>query len=901
MTSQKRLFLIDGMALIYRAHFAMIKNPLITKDGRHTSAIFGFMNSLFKLLNTENPDYIAIVLDSKEPTFRHELYTDYKATREKMPDELVEQLEPLYNIISNTNIPILKKPGFEADDIIGTLVKKAEDQGLETYMVTSDKDMMQLVSDRTFMYSMGNSFKPTIIYDKVKVNEKWGVNPEGIIDMLALIGDSSDNVPGIDGVGVKTAKKLLDEYNTIDRILENSDKVKNKRVRAGLENGKDLVYLSKELVTINCDVPIEFHLEEFIRQSMNIDDLFESFQDLEMFSLATNLKSFSNDKIVNVSSKEKKYQLINNEDDFNNLISTLKQSKLISFDLETTSTKPLEAEIVGLGFSIKAHEAFYIPILYPDNEKDLNCFSLESILNSLKIIFENKNISFCGQNIKYDSIVLKQHGVSIANIYFDTMIAESLLNPDKHSYKLDYLALDYLNYKMVPIENLIGSGLSQLSMSEVDLDKIKFYACEDTDVTFQLVDILKHKLLSNNLSKAYFNIENLLIKVLISMECSGVFLDLNFLKQLSIKFEKQLQIISKEIFNFSGREFNINSPKQLAEVLFDDLELKNIRKRSTAVEVLEVLKLHHPLPEKILQYRHLAKLKNTYVDALPGHVNKKTNRVHTSFNQTITSTGRLSSTTPNFQNIPIRTKLGREIRKAFIAQKKESVILSADYSQVELRIMAHFSKEPELIKAFENDMDIHLRTAALVNQITENEVTPDQRRSAKVVNFGIMYGAGPYRMSQELGINMKDAKSLIENYFQTYPGIQDYIDKTLQFAKDNGYVETLFGRRKETFNLNSSNSNIVRAEERAAINMPIQGTAADIIKIAMINIHDRMKTENYKGIMTLQIHDELLFECPKNEAESLGSMIKEEMENAAKLIVPLKVEWNYGYSWYDAH
>ena len=898
--SQKRLFLIDGMAQIYRSHFAMINNPLITKDGRHTSAIYGFMNSLFKLLRDENPDYVAVVLDCKEPTFRHELYTDYKATRDKMPEELVEQLEPLFAVISHTNIPILKKPGYEADDVIGTLVKKAEEAGIDSYMVTGDKDMMQLVSDKTFMYTPGNRFKPTTIYDKNKVKDKWGVGPEGIIDMLALVGDTSDNVPGVDGVGPKTAKKLLDKYNDLDSIIKYADENKNKRVRAGLLNAKDLVYLSKQLVTIMCDVPIEFHLEQFLRTEMDIETLRNDFQDLEMYSLINHVEKLSDKVPPKIEQAEKIYNTILTKKDFQVLKEILSKADLISFDLETTSIIAMDADIVGLSFSVKENEGYYIPIEFP--EKDLKeSLELNYVLNELRAVFENGKNSFCGQNIKYDSLVLNRYNMNIENITFDTMIAEHMLHPEKNSYKMDYLALDYLSYKMVPIEDLIGSGLHKKIMSEVPLEDISFYASEDADIVFQLTKILKEKLDNENLSSPYYDIEIPLIPVLTEIERNGVYLDFDFLTELSKIFGDKIKALTEDIYLLAGKEFNINSPKQLGEVLFYDLGLKPIRKRSTAVEVLEVLKGHHPLPEKILKFRHLAKLKNTYVDAFPNYLNKNTGRIHTSLNQTIASTGRLSSTNPNFQNIPIRTEMGREIRKAFVPQKKDWVILSADYSQVELRIMAHYSQEPELINAFKSDADIHTRTAALVNGISESEVTSDQRRSAKVVNFGIMYGAGPYRMSQELGISMMEAKQLIETYFNTYPGIRTYMDKTLSTAREKGYVETLYKRRRKTSNLLISNRNMVQAEERAAINMPIQGTAADLIKIAMINIHRRMKELDFKSKMILQIHDELLFESPLSEVEVLADLVVIEMETAIELSVPLKVDWKYGKNWFEAH
>ena len=900
MTSPKRLFLIDGMALIYRAHFAMIKNPLLTKDGRHTSAIFGFMNSLFKLIREENPDYIAVVLDSKEATFRHELYTEYKATREKMPDELVEQLEPLYEVISHTHIPMLKKPGFEADDIMGTLVKKAEKTGLITYLVTGDKDMMQLISKTTFMYSPGNAFKPTTIYDKMKVIEKWGVGPEGIIDMLALVGDSSDNVPGIDGVGPKTARKLLEEYKNIETILEHAEEAKNKRVREGLKNGRDLVHLSRELVTINCEVPIEFHLEELVRKDMDVDTLSRDFKNLEMYSLISQVEKLGGNGPVALEKPDKNYKTVRTLDKLMLLIHEIQRADLISFDLETTSTKALEADIVGISFSLAAHSGYYIPVEFPEKTPGID-MDLDLILKHLKPEFENSENYFCGQNIKYDSLVLSRYDIYLNNISFDTMVAEYLLHPEKNSYKLDYLSLDYLNCKMVPIEDLIGSGLHQKSMAEVPLEEISYYAVEDADVTYQLTTILQDKLRKENLSSPYNEIELPLIPVLADIEKNGIYLDMDYLMKLSEEFGQAINALTDKIHQIAGREFNINSPKQLGEILFDELELKPIRKRSTAVEVLKVLRNHHPLPEVVLEYRHLAKLKSTYVDALPTYMNHHTGRIHTSLNQTITSTGRLSSTSPNFQNIPIRTDTGRQLRKAFIPQKKDWVILSADYSQVELRIMAHYSKEPELIQAFKDDTDIHSRTAALVNEIHVSDVTPEQRRSAKVVNFGIMYGAGPYRMSQELGITMEESRKLIDHYFNTYPGIRRYMDDTIKNARKNGYVETLYKRRRRTGNLSASNKNLVQAEERAAINMPIQGTAADLIKIAMINIHKRINNTNFKSKMILQVHDELLFECPETEVHELGKIVQHEMETAISVSVPLKVDWKFGKSWYEAH
>ena len=901
MTTPKRLFLIDGMALIYRAHFALIKNPLLTADGRHTSAIYGFMNSLFKLLREEDPDYISIVLDCKEPTFRHEIYTEYKATREKMPQELVEQLEPLYSVIEATKIPMIKLPGYEADDIMGTLAKKAEKESLHTYIVTGDKDMMQLVNDSTFVYTPGNRFKPTTIYDSKKVSKKWGIGPDGIIDLLALMGDTSDNVPGIDGVGPKTAVKILNEYGTIEAALDNAEHIKNKRAREGMLNGKDLVYLSKELVTIKCDVPVDFHLEQLLRQSMDAQVLTEKFEDLELYSLIQHATKFSDD-IIEFDTPDKNYKICTSLVELDTVIPILKNSHLISFDLETTSVIALEADIVGLSFSVKENEGWYIPIIYPEKATSLfDDFNLKVVLDNLKPLFEDPQIYFCGQNLKYDALVLSRYDISLNGIVFDSMIAEHLLHPEKNSYKLDYLALDYLNYRMKPIEDVIGKGAKQISMAEVPLDDISFYATEDADVTLQVVRKQKPIISNESLSNPFENIEMPLLPVLITMESNGVYLDLDFLKKLSAILGEKLDTLIATIHSIAGHEFNINSPQQLAVVLFDELELKPIRKRSTAVEVLEVLKSHHPLPEYILEYRHLAKLKNTYIDSFPGHVHPKTGRVHTSLNQTIAATGRLSSANPNFQNIPIRTETGREIRKAFTVQNPEHVMLSADYSQIELRIMADFSQEPALIEAFNHGIDIHTRTAALVFSIDESLVTADQRRTAKVVNFGIMYGAGPFRMSQELGISMAEARDLINTYFNSYPGIRKYMDNTLASAHEKGFVKTRLGRRRKMTQLKSGNHNLVKAEERAAINMPIQGTAADLIKIAMINIHKKMNDGNYTSKMILQIHDELLFEGPPEEMDKLSKLVVDEMEGAMSLSVPLKVDWKIGKNWHEAH
>ena len=904
MNKELKFFIIDGMALIYRAHFAMIKNPLTTKNGQHTSAIYGFANSIFKLIKDENPDYLVIAMDCKEPTFRHKMYSEYKANREAMPDELVSQLSLIDEMLDSMNIPVIKKPGFEADDIMGTLGKVASAKGLTTYLVSGDKDLMQLVSDNVKLYTPASRFSPTKIYHESDVFDKWGVKPNKMIEFLALLGDSSDNIPGVDGIGKKTASKLLSEYGSIDEIIKNIDNIKNKRVKEGLVAGSDNLNLAINLVTIDNNVDVDVEISKLKKNDMNRDLLYEYFNKLEIHSLSSQLDKLSNNKThVKINNNfKKKYEVVDTKKKLDSLMQKLKGQSLFSFDIETSELDPIEADIVGFSISYKNNSGYYIPIIFPDKDTMSNYeLNLVYVLNSIKEILESDNNKICGQNIKYDSLILKRHGISLRGIRYDSMIAEHILNPEKNSYKLDNLSIEYLGYEMQSIEELIGTGKDQISMADVPLDKTLFYAAEDADITFQISNKTMPLIEKNNLSKPYYEIELPLIPVLVEMENTGVFVDRKILSELSTDVDSMISILKEQIFSISDGEFNLNSPKQLAEVLFDKLELKQIKKRSTSIEVLESLTQYHPLPELILKYRHLSKLSSTYINALPNHINKRTGRVHSSFNQTIASTGRLSSTKPNFQNIPIRTELGKKIRKAIRAQSPDSVILSADYSQIELRIMAHFSNEPELVRAFNEDLDIHTRTAALVYSVDENDVTSEQRRSAKVVNFGIMYGAGPFRMSKELGIGMKEAKTLIETYFKTYPGIQEYITKTIEEAHVKGYVSTINGRKKYSQSLASSNMNVQKAEERALINMPIQGTAAELIKLAMINIQNKIISEDYNAKMILQIHDELIFEVPKNEIENFSKLVKFEMENAMELSIPLKVEYNFGPSWYDAH
>ena len=905
--SKERLFIIDGMAQIYRAHFAMINNPLTTKDGRHTSVIYGFLNMLFKIIRDENPDYLVIAMDCKAKTFRHEMYDEYKANRPKMPDEIAYQIPILKEIVGHLGVELIERPGYEADDIMGSLSKIAESNDVQSYIVSGDKDMLQMVNDNIIVYAPGNRFKPTTKFKQEEVKNKMGVYPDRVIDLLSLIGDSSDNIPGVRGVGPKTAVKLIEQFDSLDKLIDNIDEIKNDRIKNLIKENVDSLSLSKKLVTIKADMDIEFSREDFEFKSIkDKDNVIKMVNDFELSSIITSLEKLEFIKVKNEPKvvKEKEYKLILNDKDLDAAIDSVLKTDLVSFDLETTGVNPMTAEIVGISISIEPDKGFYIPILFPNtlDTEIVPQITYSDIYDRIKPMFNCSDTLYLGQNIKYDMLILRRYGIEVEGKLFDTMIAAHLLNPDRRSYKMDFLSIDYLDYEMIPIESLIGpKGKNQKLMSDVQLKDISYYACEDTDVALQLYNFFSKELIKQKLDKIFYDIEIPTMKVLIDMEYEGINIDLSFFQKLSDKIGKSIESVSENIFSYTETKFNINSPKQLSEVLFDQLDLKPIKKRSTSVDVLEELKKQHPIAEELLSYRHFSKLKNTYLDAIPTHINSRTSRVHTSFNQTIASTGRLSSTKPNLQNIPIRTAISREIRKGFVSRDLDTYIFAADYSQVELRVMAHFSKENELIYCFKNDIDVHTRTASNIFKVDPDNVNFNQRRTAKVVNFSIMYGAGPFRLSQELDIPMKEAKKIIETYFDTYPGIKTFMDNTLSKAREMGYVETLLGRRRYADGLTSSNMNIIKAEERACINMPIQGTAAELIKIAMINVNNRIKESKLNSKMILQIHDELLFEVPKSELELLSELVKKEMESAIKLDIPLKVDCDYGKNWFEAH
>jgi len=902
-TARERFFIIDGYALLFRAHFALIRNPLITSYGLNTSALFGFVNQILKLIRDEEPDYFACAFDSKGKTFRHDMYKEYKANRPPMPEELQLQLPHLWEIMEAMNIPVLKKRGVEADDIIGTLAINAKKNGLDTFIVSGDKDFMQLINENIYLYAPGTKKNPGhIIYDSEKVEQKWGVPPSKIIDLLGLMGDSSDNVPGVAGVGEKTAVKLIKQYGSLQGALENAELVANKRARTGLLEGVDNAILSKELVTILLDVEINTDIKDFIKQEMNSESCVSKFKELEFQAFVKQFQSNVSDSPVKLNDPKKDYRTIMNIDELDKLVIALKASTLISIDLETTSLIPSKAEIVGISFSISANSGWYIPIMYLEKEKNnFGDDDLKVVLDRIKNILEDASLSKTGQNIKFDLHILKRYGLDVKGVIFDTMIAAHLLNPSARSISLDTLSLEYLNYETVKIDELIGRGKNQISMSQVPLESAAFYASEDADIALQLTIILKQRLKEDSLYVFFKTIELSLVPVLTEMEYNGVFVDSTMLLSMSQDIGKKLDDLKKTIFIKAGKDFNINSTQQLANILFDDLELPQIKKRSTAEEVLKQLKNYHDLPESILEYRKYYKLKNTYLDSLQELINKDTERIHSTFNQTIASTGRLSSTNPNFQNIPIRTEEGREIRKSFIPQKDGWKILSADYSQVELRMMAHFSNDIGLIDAFYNAEDIHSKTASLVFNIPIEMVLPEMRRTAKVVNFGIMYGAGAFRISQELGISRKEATLLIENYFNQYPGIQNYIDSTCSKAREKKYVETILGRKRPIWDANSDNGLRRQAAERMAINMPIQGSAAEMIKLAMINIHRKITKMHLRSKLVLQIHDELIFEFPNEEEDTLVKMVVDKMENALELSVPIIVDYGIGNSWYEAH
>lgn len=902
---KKSLYLIDGSAIFYRAYFAFIRNPLINSKGENTSATYGFVNSLMKIIRDEKPDYMAVAFDTKEPTFRHKMYDEYKSTRAKMPDDLVEQLPRIREAVKALNLYSLEMPGFEADDIIGTMATAAEKEGCRVWMVTGDKDFFQLVNENIKVYNPKSSTGEPEIFGREEVKAKFGVYPELVIDKLALMGDSSDNVPGIPGVGPKSADALLEQFGSMEKVLEGWENIKAKGLRKKVSENFEKARLSKELVIIKRDVPLDYKLSDLQWKDYNYELSKKLFMELEFTRLYKSMAGKSNQEVERIDNKRAiatNYTTVDSLDKLKLLIDELSSRKEIAVDTETTSVKALKAKLVGVSLSDLTGNGWYIPLGHSlESEKNL---PFDESLKLLKTLLENPKVQKFGQNIKYDLHIFHNYGVDITPIGFDTMLAAYVIDPTMRDKSLTFLAGKYFDYKMMPISDLIGSGKNQKTFDIVPVKKATFYAAEDADYTYRLRGALAPEIDKLEMNYLYYNIELPLLRVLSDMEEAGIKIDVKFLGSLSKEMESKLEVLIKDIYEIAGGEFNINSTQQLSHILFEKLSLptkgKTAKKTgySTDVKVLEELSELHDFPKIILQYRQLTKLKSTYIDAIPRLVNPDTSRVHTSFNQTIAATGRLSSTDPNLQNIPIRTEEGRQIRKAFIPKDKEHILLVADYSQIELRILAHYADDKTLIKAFKNKEDIHSRTAAEVYGINIKDVTSDMRRAAKTANFAIIYGVSAFGLSQQAELTIEEAKEFIETYFKRYPGIQDYMETMKDHARLKGYVKTHFNRRRYLPEIKSANYNIRQFAERIAINTPIQGTAADMIKIAMIKIHNKMA--NMRSRMVLQVHDELVFDVYKKELDELKKIVKFEMENAVKLSVPIEVDIGVGDNWLEA-
>ncbi len=944
----KKLFLLDAMALIYRAYFAFSKNPRINSKGFNTSAVFGFTNTLVDLLKKEKPTHIAVAFDTAAPTERHIDFEDYKGHREAMPEDLAASIPVIKDIIRGFKIPVVVKDGYEADDIIGTLAKEAEQKGFTVYMMTPDKDFAQLVSENIFIYKPAGKFNDLEILGIPEVLKKFEIaNVDQVRDLLGIWGDAADNIPGIPGFGEKTAKQMIAQFGSIENMIANSHELKDKQ-RDKVVTFADQAMLSKKLATIITHVPVEFDEEKLIMEEPDKEMLRNIFAEMEFRTLGKRLfgdegGEASAPKEVKPSGKkssitgslfdtpetnyfskedtnldketadikhqeihqtintvEHKYHIIDTPEKRKDLIDQLKQQPSISFDTETTNVDANDAEIVGMSFSFKPHEAYYIPM--PETYSEAL-----AILHEFKSIFEDEIIEKVGQNIKYDMTILKWYDINVKGHLFDTMLAHYLIDPDTR-HNMNILAETYLNYSPVPIGDLIGTKKStQLSMRTVPIEIISEYAAEDADITWQLKDTFKPMMADIKVTKLFEEIEMPLVPVLASMETEGVAIDKSVLKEIAIELEKDITDVEQEIYTASGVKFNIASPKQLGDVLFDVLKIDpnakmtKTKQYATGEEVLSKLAHKHPVVDMVLNYRELVKLKNTYVDTLPTMINPRTGRVHTSFAQAVAATGRLSSNNPNLQNIPIRTERGREVRKAFVARNDRWILLSSDYSQIELRIVAEFSKDQSMLEAFQNKIDIHTATASKVYNVPVEAVTGEMRRNAKMVNFGIIYGISAFGLSQRLNIPRKEAATIIDNYFAQYPTIKQYMDGTINFAREHGYVETLMGRRRYLRDINSANANVRGFAERNAINAPIQGTAADMIKIAMINIHKDLRDGGFKTKMTLQVHDELVFDVPKDELEAVKPIIANRMRTAIPMTVPIEVEMGAGNNWLEAH
>ena len=934
--ADKTLFLLDAYALAYRAYYAFIKSPRINSKGVNTSAVFGFTNTLLEVLQKENPSHIGVVFDPHGPTFRHEMYAEYKANREAMPEDMRQAIPLIKEVIGALNIPVVQVDGFEADDIIGTLAHKAVAEGFTVYMMTPDKDYAQLVRDGVFVYKPGRSGGDVEIWDAAKVKEKFAVTPDHIIDLLGLMGDTSDNIPGCPGVGPKGAEKLITDFGSIEGIYEHIDELKGKQ-RENMVNFRSQIELSKVLATINTQAPVEFDAEEFKREEPDKDKLTTLFADLEFRNMlaralsqasptasqsakyTTNplqgtlfgidstgqgsLFDIDNPPIAptldTIKDVNPDYRIAQTADEQTELVHHLLECQEVCFDTETTSLDVHSAELVAMSFSTKEKSGWLVPV--PENQADA-----QAVVDRFKPFFSNENIAKIGQNLKYDILVLKNYGVEVRGRLFDTMVAHYLIQPEQR-HNLDLLAESYLKYSTIKTEELIGRrGSAQTTMRNVEIGLLRDYACEDADIAFRLKPLLEAELRKSDMIDLFFNIETPLISVLADMEWTGVKIDTAALNAYAVELRAAIADVEQKIHTEAGMAFNISSPKQLGEILFERLKIGGAAKTktkqySTAEDVLEKIADKHPIVPMILEYRSLKKLLSTYVEALPQMVHSKTGRIHTSYNQTITATGRLSSTNPNLQNIPVREEQGRKVRMAFVPTHTDGCIMAADYSQIELRLMAHLSQDAAMIEAFRANQDIHTATAARLFHEPVESVTREQRRKAKSANFGIIYGISSFGLAQNTGIKVSEAKEIIDNYFASFPGVKEYMDKSIATARNVGYTETLCHRRRYLPDLQSANSLVRSAAERNAINAPIQGTAADIIKIAMINIHRKMAEQGLKSAMVMQVHDELVFDVAPGETEALNQLVKTEMESAIGLSIPLTAEVGIGKNWLEAH
>ena len=936
----KRLFLLDGMALLYRAHFAFIKAPIRTSDGMNTSALYGFANALLDILKNQSPTHLAVVLDTSAPTPRHDIFPEYKAKREEMPEDLVTAIPQLHRLCAAMQIPLLTRDGYEADDIIGILAKRSEGQGYETFMVTPDKDFGQLVSDTVKIYKPGRQGADTEILGVKEICERWGIaRPEQVVDILAIMGDAVDNIPGIPGFGEKTATSLIQQYGSVENLIANAANLKGKQ-KEKVEQNVEKALLSKQLATIMHDAPLAVELDDLAVKGHDDEALKALFTEFEFNALGRRLFGdefkagrgrqlakeaaapsgnngdlFSREEttqqvsppLKTIADTEHSYHMIRSAEERAGLLAALAAQKSFCFDLETTSLNPRDTEIVGIAFSWKSHEGWFA--LLPSNKAEA-----KAVLEEFRSILTREGIEKIGHNLKFDLSVLLAHGVDVAGPYFDTMLAHSLIEPDQR-HGMDYLSETYLSYTPVPITALIGTEkndlFSQTTMADVaasDPQKITDYAAEDADVTWQLAEKLRPLLTEYGADRVFHEIECPLLPVLTSMENFGVKIDVQTLREFGLELEKRANQMHQQIHEVAGMPFNLNSPKQLGEVLFDKLKLMEKPKKTatgqyqTNEQVLQSLMGTHPIIADILEYREVTKLKSTYVDALPQAVSRVTGRVHTTFHQLMAATGRMASSNPNLQNIPIRSDSGKEIRKAFVPGEEGWVLLSADYSQVELRVMAAISEDPAMIEAFQNGLDIHQATAARVYGVPLDGVLPEMRRTAKMVNFGIIYGISAFGLSQRLGIPRGEAATIIENYFKQFPGVHRYMEQIVTDANKHGYVETITGRRRVIRDISSGNATIRGGAERMAMNTPIQGTAADMIKLAMINVAKALKAAGLQTRMLLQVHDELLFELPLAEVDQAKAIILTEMRNALTLgDVPVEVEAGTGDNWLKAH